>query len=199
MDRALAVRRLQTLVGRDLHTVAQRHGVNVVAASGKINKGWAGQTIERFLGMAYDVGQAPDFGDWELKVVPLQHRKDGTLRFKETMAITQMQLDHVASTSFEHSHMKNKLDRLLIVARIVGAHALDPSFIHSVVPVNLVGPVLDQVKADYLEIQRCIRSGHDIHGSVGTLVQSRTKGAGHGSKSRAFYAKSDFLKLFIQV
>jgi hypothetical protein len=34
------------------------------------------------------------------------------------------------------------------------------------------------------------RGFHHLSGSMGTLVQPRTKGPGHGSTSRAFYARS---------
>jgi site-specific DNA-methyltransferase (adenine-specific) len=36
-----------------------------------------------------------------------------------------------------------------------------------------------------------------LTGKMGKYVQPRTKGAGHGSISRAFYARPDFLKQFV--
>jgi len=39
----------------------------------------AGHVIEHFLGLPQNPLQAPDFGSWELKVVPLRRAGDGTL------------------------------------------------------------------------------------------------------------------------
>ena len=54
----------------------------------------------------------------------------------------------------------------------------------------------DQVADDYETIRRAIRkSGFSaLTGGIGALVQPRTKGAGHGSKSRAFYARKEFVE-----
>jgi|TARA_Y100000031_G_scaffold50281_1_gene57672 hypothetical protein len=49
-----------------------------------------------------------------------------------------------------------------------------------------------QIKEDYHTVRTVIRSkGFDqLSGSMGVLVQPRTKGPGHGSVSRAFYART---------
>ena len=49
MDRAEALTRLKTLVGRDLVDLGSRSGVTIWKGE-RINKGWAGHTIERYLG-----------------------------------------------------------------------------------------------------------------------------------------------------
>lgn len=48
-----------------------------------------------------------------------------------------------------------------------------------------------QIKADYdLVRQAIVNRGFDsLTGKMGVLVQPRTKGPGHGSRSRAFYAR----------
>jgi hypothetical protein len=38
-----------------------------------------------------------------------------------------------------------------------------------------------------------------LTGRMGKFIQPRTKGAGHGSTSRAFYARPLFLKQFISI
>jgi len=38
-----------------------------------------------------------------------------------------------------------------------------------------------------------------LTGKMGVFIQPRTKGAGHGSTSRAFYARPLFLKQFISI
>jgi len=53
----------------------------------------------------------------------------------------------------------------------------------------------EQVKRDYEETRNCILTLGFEHltGAMGVLVQPRTKGAGHGSTSRAFYARTQFV------
>jgi len=72
-----AVRRINLLAGKDLRPMADQYRIPVWK-NGHKNKGWAGLVIERYLGLPQNSRQAPDFGDWELKVVPLRRRPDGT-------------------------------------------------------------------------------------------------------------------------
>src|SRR4029079_4307946 len=82
LDRAQAVRRINVLAGKDLRPLADQYQIPVWK-NGRKNKGWAGLVIERYLGLAQNSRQTPDFGAWELKVVPLVHTSDGNLRVKE--------------------------------------------------------------------------------------------------------------------
>ena len=61
--------------------------------------------------------------------------------------------------------------------------------------------VYAQVKADYEEVRETIRTrGFDaLTGRMGVLVQPRTKGPGHGSTSRAFYARKQFVALILNL
>lgn len=69
MEREVALKRLNTLVGVDLRPMADRYDITVWR-DGRKNKGWAGHTIERFLGLPLNSAQSPNFGSWELKVYP---------------------------------------------------------------------------------------------------------------------------------
>jgi len=203
MERKDAIARLSTLIGQDVHALAAKHGVKVRGAGGKVNKGWAGHVFERYLGLPINSAQAPNFGSWELKVVPLKRTKSGVLRIKETMAITMIDPIQVKATSFEDSHLLTKLRRAVIVAREVGEDVDQPSIIHSVNTLDLSGRLLEVVRADYEQVRACLndpRRGFDsLTGSMGTYVQPRTKGAGHGSTSRAFYARPVFLEQIIDL
>lgn len=90
MERVDAVSRLTTLVGQDLRQLADQFNVTVWSQDNKKNKGCAGHTIERYLGLALNSSRSPNFGSWELKLVPLVARRTGALRIKETMAITMI-------------------------------------------------------------------------------------------------------------
>jgi DNA mismatch repair protein MutH len=199
MERAEAVERLVSLKGKNLHEVAQQVEVNLFGPSGKVNKGWAGHTFERVLGLPVNSAQSPNFGSWELKVVPLKYLKNGRLVPKETMAVTMIDPYQVARTVFEESHLLSKLQKAVIVARTVGANVHEPSFVHDVRELNLE-PGTDLysiVREDYELVRSCLldpdRGFDALTGSMGRLVQPRTKGAGHGSVSRAFYARPGFI------
>ncbi len=147
MERKEAVEKLNQLVGKELHELANNFGVTIYR-SGRVNKGWAGHVFERFLELPINSAQSPDFGSWELKSIPLKKLKNGSLTFKETMAITMIDPINVCQKEFEESHLLAKLNKA-VVARTVGNHIDDPSYIHSIVEFTLDSMLYDAVKADY--------------------------------------------------
>jgi DNA mismatch repair protein MutH len=191
VDRPEALTLLGTLIGRDLAALAIKYGVTTWKGD-RINKGWAGHTIERHLGLPLNSSRSPNFGSWELKVVPVQALPDGKFKVKETMAITMIDPIEVAAKEFLDSHLFLKLQRMVVVARIFESKAETRSLCHLVAPFDLGDQELyQQVKADYDLIRQMIRTKGFEHlsGSMGVMVQPRTKGPGHGSTSRAFYAR----------
>lgn len=203
MERSDALIKLKELEGVDLHSLAKQFEVTVLSANGKVNKGWAGHVCERFLGIPINSAQSPNFGSWELKSIPLKRLKNGKLQFKETMAITMIDPYHVARTPFEESHLLAKLRKAICVVREVGKHYSDPSYVHSVVTLDLDGHLYRAVQADYETVQECLndpkRGFKALTGRMGVYIQPRTKGAGHGSTSRAFYARPKFLAEFVKL
>jgi len=203
MERYAAVQKLKELEGQDLHALAYELGVTVISNSGYVNKGWAGHVCERYLGIPINSSQSPNFGSWELKSIPLKRLRDGSLAFKETMAITMIDPYHVSRTPFEFSHLLAKLRKAVIVARIVGSSYDQPTFVYSVTTTDLFGDLYDVVREDYNMVQDCIndprRGFETLSGSMGVFIQPRTKGRGYGSISRAFYARPLFLSQFIDL
>ena len=156
----------------------------------------AGLVIERYLGLPPNSRQAPDFGVWELKVVPLVHTSGGNLRVKESMAITMLEPAEVVASRFEDSHLFDKLRSMVVVSRVYENSREDHSVLHAAAEFDLDDAKIHaQVKADYETIREQIRSrGIDsVTGNLGKLVQARTKGRGHGSTTRAFYARPGFV------
>ncbi|MCD6405963.1 MAG: hypothetical protein J7M19_09060 [Planctomycetes bacterium] len=197
MERREALAKLKTLKGCDLRVLAAKYPDVTIWKGDKKNKGWAGHTIERFLGLAQNSSRSPNFGSWELKVVPLRRKKDGSLGVKETMAITMIDAVEVAAKEFEESHLYNKLRKILVVARVFEDQLETKSLIYDVVEFDLSDPATyAQVKADYDLVRHTIRTvGFGaLTGKMGVLVQPRTKGLGHGSISRAFYARTGFVR-----
>lgn len=202
MDREVAVQKLQQLVGSELHELAKEYGVSV-QKNGKTNKGWAGHVFERFLELPLNSSQSPNFGSWELKSIPLKKLKNGSLAFKETMAITMIDSVNVCQKEFEDSHLLAKLNKIVIVTRTVGNNVCDPSYVHSVVEFSLRGELYNRVRDDYNLVREALLNSNgsldSLSGKMGSFIQPRTKGAGHGSKTRAFYARPCFLKQFIKL
>lgn len=196
MDRQEAIKRISLIVGQDLRRLADKYDVTVFK-NGKKNKGWAGHVIERYLGLPANSSQSPNFGSWELKVISLKWLKRGQLTVKETMAVTMIDPYNVERTDFENSHLLAKLNKIVIVARIWEDQEETSSVLHSVRAFDLKDPkTYRQIKADYdLARETIIKKGFSaLTGEMGVYIQPRTKGPGHGSTSRAFYARTSFLK-----
>lgn len=203
MERNDAVAKLNELIGKNLQELATSLEIPVSNPDGRINKGWAGHTFERYLGLPINSAQSPNFGSWELKVIPIKKLKTGKLQFKETMAVTMIDPYNVAHTPFEESHLLSKLKKAVCVARFVGSNHTDHSHVLSINTLDLENELYEQVKEDYeLVRNKLIENNHDLRslsGKMGHFIQPRTKGKGHGSISRAFYARPRFLEKFINL
>jgi len=203
MERDEAIEKLTKLIGgQDLHKLAIKYDITVCTHAGNVNKGWAGHVCERYLGLPINSAQSPNFGSWELKCIPIRRLKSGKLSFKETMAITAIDAYNISRTPFCRSHLLDKLKKLVIVARTVGNNYSDPTRVYSVTSVD-TDEFYQLIEVDYNVVRNCIkdpkRGFEKLTGRMGEYIQPRTKGAGHGSTTRAFYAKKAFLKLLIDL
>lgn len=198
MERTAAIKSLSELEGQNLHELAERFNVTV-HRDGKQNKGWAGHVCERHLGLPLNSAQSPNFGSWELKSFPVKVKGDRVVA-KETMAITMIDPVNVLATPFEDSHLFSKLRKAVIVVRRVGADFREPSYIHVILQMDLEGDDLEVVREDYETVREAIRTKGfgALTGKMGRYIQPRTKGPGHGSISRAFYARTGFLNLLLE-
>jgi DNA mismatch repair protein MutH len=195
VSRKEAVRRINSLAGKDLRAMADEYKIPVWK-NGRQNKGWAGLVIEHYLGLPANSRQAPDFGDWELKVVPLRKDANGNLRVKESMAITMIEPTEIVANPFADSHLYDKLRSMVVVSRIFESKEELHSTLHAAAEFDLDNPkICAQVRDDYETVREQIRKGgiDSLTGDLGKLVQARTKGPGHGSTSRAFYARPIFV------
>ncbi len=112
------------------------------------------------------------------------------------MAITMIDSVEVAGKEFQDSHLFLKLRKMLIVSRIFESKEETQSLVHGVASFNLDDQnIYNIVKSDYDLIRNTIvyRGFQYLTGYMGEFIQPRTKGAGHGSTSRAFYARTKFV------
>jgi DNA mismatch repair protein MutH len=201
MERVEALTHIRKLTGTDLRLLADEYNITVWKG-GKKNKGWAGHVLERYLGLPLNSSRSPNFGSWELKVVPLKRGRGGILRVKETMAITMLDPVEVLAKEFEESHLFTKLCKQIVVSRIFEDIKETSSLLHAAAEFDLDnGHIYAQVKADYEAIRTALRSSgfSSLTGKMGVLIQPRTKGAGHGSTSRAFYARTIFVAHILNI
>ena len=190
---------MRELINQDLRYYADLYSVTVFK-SGKKNKGWAGHVLEHHLGLPINSAQSPNFGSWELKTISLKRLKNGKITIKETMAITMIDEYNIKKTDFEQSHLLAKLQKIVMPARIWVNQEETESILYGVYEFDLNDiEIYNQIKADYNLVRRTIveKGFSALTGSMGVYIQPRTKGPGHGSISRAFYARTSFLKKII--
>jgi len=196
-----ATQRLQKIIGQDLRKLAGIHNITVFK-NGKLNKGWAGLTLEKELGIGNGTVQASNGDFWELKLVPLVKKNNGSWKVKETMSITMINSKNVSITPFGKSHLFDKMKKMIICGR---ERVDDDESSSKLLYVNsfdlLSTNFWQQIKEDYELEQKTINTlGFEVlTGKMGKFIQPRTKGSGHGSISRAFYARIPFVEMILGI
>lgn len=210
LTRDEAIQKLQLLIGTDLRQLAINYGITVFKNEGGFNKGWVGHVVEHFLGLPPNSLQNPDFGDWELKTVSLKLRKDNSIGFKETMAITMINPQDVATKPFEESHLYNKIRRMVVCGRLFVDRQETSTKLIQVEAFdfddNEDQELIRQIKNDYEDVRTILNTANSpqegfltLSGKMGIYIQPRTKGRGHGSISRAFYMRPNALKKLLKL
>lgn len=189
-----AIAKLRVLLGKDLREYARQYGINIFK-DGKLNKGWAGDTLERYLGLSKNNNQAPNGRYFELKQISLKRLKDRSIVPKETMQITMIDKNHL-EPDFLKSHTYHKMKSIVMCAILYSSPG-GPTVLERVDDFDITGhETFEQVKNDYEHISSTLNSQGfgALKSEMGVYIQPRTKGAGHGTTSRAFYARTGFLK-----
>lgn len=200
LPRKDALDRLKRIIGQDLRTLAKKYGVNIFK-NGKLNKGWAGDTIERYLGLKKNNNQAPNGRYFELKQISLKTLKNGKLVPKETMQITMINPKQKLENDFFRSHVYKKMKSIILCAVLYSSPGGETK-LHRVDTFDIdEHGTLEQLRKDYELIRDAMneRGFRSLKSKMGVLIQPRTKGQGHGSRSRAFYARTVFLKKILEI
>lgn len=195
-----AVKKLKLLIGKDLRLYAKKHKVNIFR-NGKLNKGWAGDTLERYLGLEKNNNQAPNGMYFELKQISLKKLKSGRVTPKETMQITMINPNEKLENDFFKSHVYKKMKSLVICAILYTSPGGETKLFRvDDFDLDKHG-TLQQLKSDYELISNSLnkKGFASLKSEMGIYIQPRTKGAGHGSKSRAFYARTVCLKKILDL
>jgi len=95
--------------------LAKKFNINIFK-NGKLNKGWAGDTLERYLGLGKNNNQAPNGLYFELKQTSLKKLKSGAIVPKETMQITMINPKEKLEKDFFKSHVYKKMKSIVLCA-----------------------------------------------------------------------------------
>lgn len=201
VTRTIAIKNLKKYVGQDLRKLALKHGITTYE-TGKQNKGWKGLVLERLAGLETNVSKAPNGLSYELKSVAF-HKVKGKLAPKETMAITMINPEELKAHSFFESHAWAKLKAIVFCAVEWNGTNSDEAKLLKVASLDFAedDELIKEIKDDYDFIRnKLITKGFkSLTGSDGKWIQARTKGPGHGSVSRAFYARTALVKKIFEI
>jgi DNA mismatch repair protein MutH len=165
-----------------------------------LNKGAAGLLLETVLGIPHSP-RCLDCDDGELKVFPVKRNtKTGALVPKETIAVTMVDRTALATESFAESRVFRKMARMLCVPyERTGDTVIfyRPTLIELEDGTNAA--LRARLEEDYKAIQSHFVATGEMSSSLGGLLQTRTKGAGHGSTSRAFYLRTAFAAEYVPI
>lgn len=201
ITRATAIKNLKRYIGQDLRKLALEHGITTYE-TGKQNKGWKGLVLERLAGLQTNISKAPNGLTYELKSVAFHHIKNELVP-KETMAITMINPTELKAHSFFESHVWTKLKTIVFCAVMWHGKNSEKAELLKVTSLDFseTDELIQEIKADYDFIRRKLitKGFKSLTGKDGKWIQARTKGAGHGSTSRAFYARTKFVKKIFEI
>ena len=115
---------------------------------------------------------------------------------KETIAITMLSKEELQTHAFKDSRCCQKMRRMMLVPYIRTGDTIQ--FLDSRIIDMDSGEFSDMystIESDYNLIQKNYLETGILTSSTGILLQNRTKGAGHGSTSRAFYLRPACIKM----
>lgn len=201
VTRTIALKNLKKYVGQDLRKLALKHGITTYE-TGKQNKGWKGLVLERLAGLETNVSKAPNGLSYELKSVAF-HKVKGDLVPKETMAITMINPEELKAHAFFESHCWAKLKAIVFCAVEWNGTNSEEAKLLKVASLDFAedDELIKEIKADYDFIRNKLTTqGFEaLTGKDGKWIQARTKGPGHGSVSRAFYARTSLVKKIFEI
>lgn len=163
------------------------------------NKGRPGQFLEDLLGIPH-TSNCLDASDGEVKTVPIKMLKNGTYVPKETIAVTMLSTDELRECHFKSSKCCKKMSKMLVVPYLRTGDIIvfmKPKIVDK--DSEEYSSVYSAIEADYDEIRKNYVENGILQSKTGSLLQNRTKGAGHGSVSRAFYLRPQFVKDCIEL
>jgi len=192
---------LKKYIGQDLRKLALGYGITTYE-TGKQNKGWKGLVLERLAGLETNISKAPNGLSYELKSVSFHYVKNKLVP-KETMAITMVNPEELKMYTFFESHCWAKLKSMVFCAVMWHGKNSESAELLKVASLDFAedDELIQEIKADYEFIrEKLLNHGFEsLTGKDGKWIQARTKGPGHGSVSRAFYARTSLVRKIFEI
>lgn len=180
----------------------------------KMKKGASGLIVENLLGIENnnrDEADLPQIG-CEIKILPLQKNRDGSIKAKEPTAIQMINYCEVAKETWETAKLRSKINLTLWVvylAKVDGIPKSQDDYVIVDYFLDLPSDIQNGVfKTDWEEIQSYIKRGDadKLSCSMGIYLEPKTKGANNQDKTdapdgkggiirarrRAFYYKKNY-------
>ena len=195
-------------------TIGQLKEELFVGEKCKMKKGAAGLIVENILGIKNNNRDEPDIPQigCEIKILPLQKNRDGTIKAKEPTAIQMINYCEVAKETWETAKLRSKINLtfwVVYLAKENGKSKTQDEYV--IVDYFLDHPSDVQngiFKTDWEEIQSYIVRGDadKLSCSLGTYIEPKTKGTNNEDKTdapdgkggltrvrrRAFYYKKNY-------
>lgn len=199
ITRKQAISNLKRFIGQDLAKLAKSQGITTYE-TGRQNKGWKGLVLEKLAGLQTNVSKAPNGLSYEIKSVSFYYVK-AKLTPKETMAITMINPEELRDQPFFESHCWKKLKSMVFCAVMWHGKNSTNAELLQVTSLDFTksDDIIKEIEADYEFIRNKLKKQGfgSLTGRDGKWIQARTKGSGHGSISRAFYARKSLVnKIF---
>jgi DNA mismatch repair endonuclease MutH len=165
--------------------------------SSAATKAVVGHIYERAFGIPRNSTAGPDFpgAGIELKSVPIR-LVGGEARAKERISISMIDFATLGGQSWEGAVVRKKLDRMLMI--FYGWEPLQPIARFKTLAAGIWSPdasTIRTVRADWERIRDLVAAGRraEVSESLSAILGAATKGAGHGSTSRAWSLKQPFV------
>lgn len=193
-EEALAL--LNAQVGKSIRKILEDSGTSLKLNQRNIrNKGFGGLLLEAILGKEHDSYQRPDLDDGtEVKKASIVRKVRVPFGVKETVQLTMINRNISLPEKFSESHLYLKTRKVLLVPTLYAGKGKQSEEI--LLPPRLWTPndsFNARMNSDYEEVLDTIgdpSKGFDaLSGSMGQVVEPRTKGS-KNSSSRAFYFKT---------
>ncbi len=169
----------------------------------KMKKGAAGLIVENILGIKNNNRDEPDIPQigCEIKILPLQKNRDGTIKAKEPTAIQMINYCEVAKETWETAKLRSKINLtfwVVYLAKENGKSKAQDEYV--IVDFFLDHPSDVQngiFKTDWEEIQSYIVRGDadKLSCSMGTYIEPKTKGANNEDKTDAPDGKGGLIRV----
>lgn len=180
----------------------------------RMKKGASGLIVENLLGIENnnrDEADLPQIG-CEIKILPLQKNKDGSIKAKEPTAIQMINYCEVAKETWETAKLRSKINLtfwVVYLAKVDGKPKQQDDYVIVDYFLDHPSDVQNGVfKTDWEEIQVYIKRGDAdrLSCSMGVYLEPKTKGANNQDKTdapdgkggitrvrrRAFYYKKNY-------